>query len=46
MVNMVETMSRGSGIIQMLYVIIINQTLMIKFFFKTNFDEILSKMVA
>ena len=43
---MVETMNRSSGIIQMLYVTIINETLMLKFIFKTYFDEIWSKMGA
>ena len=43
-VHMSETMNRGSGIIQMLYVIIMNQTLVLKFIFKTFFDMIWSKM--
>ena len=43
-VHMSETMNRGSGIIQMLYVIIMKQTLVLKFIFKTFFDMIWSKM--
>ena len=45
-VHMSETMNRGSGIIQMLYVIIMKQTLVLKFIFKTYFNEIWSKMAG